>query len=270
MTRFRLSQQHLNLLSLCPRKFQYTYLDQLVSPVSPDDEERIAWGNQFHLLMQQHELGLPVEVLLNEDTELKRCYTEFIKVASDILTLNADASNSIFRQAEHDRILNFKDDLLVVVYDLIKAEKQQAQIFDWKTYPRPQNRHLLEQNWQTRLYLYVLVETSQYLPEQVSMTYWFVKSPQKQPPQSLYFPYTQQQHQKTYEDLTQLIDQFHHDLNLYQQGQPFPQVDLEQGYCKSCQFAIRCQRVPDELSVNELIDSENLYNIDQIQEVKIP
>ena len=55
MTRFRLSQQHLNLLSLCPRKFQYTYLDQLVSPVSPDDEERIAWGNQFHLLMQQHE-----------------------------------------------------------------------------------------------------------------------------------------------------------------------------------------------------------------------
>ncbi|WRH66448.1 MAG: PD-(D/E)XK nuclease family protein [Planktothrix sp. GU0601_MAG3] len=36
MTQFRLSQQHLNLLSLCPRKFQYTYLDQLVSPTSPE------------------------------------------------------------------------------------------------------------------------------------------------------------------------------------------------------------------------------------------
>lgn len=269
MTRFRLSQQHLNLLSLCPRKFQYTYLDQLVSPISPEDEERITWGNRFHLLMQQHELGLPVEALLTEDLELKRCYTEFLTVASDIFTLNSDQQNLRFREAEHYRSLNFKDDLLVAVYDLIKAEEQQAQIFDWKTYPRPQNRHLLEQNWQTRLYLYLLVETSQYLPEQVSMTYWFVKSPQKQPPQSLHFPYTEQQHQQNQQDLTQLIDQFHHYLDYYEQGEPFPQVDINQGYCKSCQFGIRCQRVPEQLALDQPLNSVNLYNIDQIQEVTI-
>ncbi len=269
MTRFRLSQQHLNLLSLCPRKFQYTYLDQLVSPTSPDDEERIAWGSQFHLLMQQHELGLPVEALLTEDAELQHCYTEFLTVASDIFSLDSENSTYLFREAEHYRSLNFKDDLLVVIYDLIKAEEQQAQNFDWKTYPRPQNRQILEQSWQTRLYLYTLVETSQYLPEQVSMTYWFVKSPQKKPPQSLDFPYNQQQHQKNQADLTQLVDQFHQNLDRYQRGEPFPQVDINQGCCKSCQFAIRCQRISEESSLSQPLEAINLYNIDQIQEVTI-
>ncbi|BBD55756.1 MULTISPECIES: PD-(D/E)XK nuclease family protein [Planktothrix] len=269
MTQFRLSQQHLNLLSLCPRKFQYTYLDQLVSPTSPEQEERIAWGNQFHLLMQQHELGLPVDLLLIQDQELKRCYDEFLSVASDIFRLNSDPATFFFREAEHYRSLNFRNDLLVVIYDLIKAEEKQAQIFDWKTYPRPQNRQLLENNWQTRLYPYLLVETSQYLPEQVSMTYWFVKSPQKQPPEFLNFPYTQQQHQKNQQDLNQLIDQFHNYLDRYQQGESFPQVDQSQGHCKSCQFAIRCQRVSEELSLDQPLNSLNLYNIDQVQEVII-
>lgn len=269
MTRFRFSQQHLNLLSLCPRKFQYTYLDQLVSPTSPEQEERITWGNQFHLLMQQHELGLPVDLLLTQDQELKHCYTEFLSVASDIFRFNSDASRLVFREAEHYRSLNFNHDVLVVIYDLIIAEEKQAQIFDWKTYPRPQNRQLLENNWQTRLYPYLLVETSQYSPEQVSMTYWFVKSPQKQPPQCLHFPYTQQQHHKNKQDLTQLISQFHDDLDNYQQGEPFPQVDQNQGHCKSCQFAIRCQRVFEELCPDQPLNSLNFYNIDQVEEIII-
>lgn len=269
MTGFRLSQQHLNLLSLCPRKFQYTYLDQLVSPPSPENEERITWGNQFHLLMQQHELGLPLDVLLTENQELKHCYTEFLTVASDIFRLNYNPSTFIFREAEHYRSLNFNRDLLVVIYDLIKAEEKQAQIFDWKTYPRPQNRQLLENNWQTRLYPYLLVETSQYLPEQVSMTYWFVRSSRPQPPEFLHFPYTPQQHEKNQQDLTQLFEQFHNYLDGYQEGESFPQVDQSQGHCKSCQFALRCQRVSGELTLDQPLNSLNLYNIDQFQEVII-
>jgi hypothetical protein len=58
-----------------------------------------------------------------------------------------------------------------------------AQILDWKTYPKPQNRRWVEQNWQTLLYPYVLAETSDYLPEQISMTYWFVQSEQPSKPE---------------------------------------------------------------------------------------
>lgn len=269
MTSLRLSQQHLNLLSLCPRKFQYTYLEQLVAPTNPDQEERLAWGNRFHLLMQQHELGLPVDSFLTEDQELQRCYHEFLQAAADILIPKLDQTETIFREAEHHRTLNFGSDLLVVVYDLIIAETEQARILDWKTYPRPQTKKHLEQNWQTRLYPFLFVETSDYRPEQVSMTYWFVKSSQKGSPQSLDFPYTQKKHQKTQKDLTQIINQIHQYLEGYEQGKPFPQVDINQGYCKSCQFAIRCQRLSEQQSVSETFNPIDLLNLDQIQEVKI-
>ncbi|MEM7773853.1 MAG: PD-(D/E)XK nuclease family protein, partial [Cyanobacteria bacterium P01_A01_bin.37] len=54
----RLSQAHLTLIESCPRKFQYVYLDQVVAPVSPDDQYRREWGTHFHLMMQQRELGI--------------------------------------------------------------------------------------------------------------------------------------------------------------------------------------------------------------------
>lgn len=267
----KLSQQQLNTLSTCPRRFQYTYLEQLISPLSPEQEERLAWGNRFHLLMQQRELGLPIESLVAEDPSLGDNLTALIQAAPEIFNSNFNFNPDVqtFREAEHQRILNFQDHLLIGVYDLLIADNKTAQIIDWKTYPRPQNYGHLIKNWQTRLYPYLLVETSDYLPEQVSMTYWFVKSPQKQPPQSLHFPYTEQQHQQNKQDLTQLIDQFHHYLEGYEQGEPFPQVDINQGYCKSCQFGIRCQRVPEELALDQPLNSVNFYNIDQIQEVTI-
>lgn len=270
MTSLRLSQQHLNLLSLCPRKFQYTYLDQLVAPTNPDEEERLAWGSRFHLLMQQHELGLPVDNLLTEDEELKRCYHNFLQAAGDILTPQDEQTQTIFREAEHHRTLNFGSDLLVVVYDLIIAETEQARILDWKTYPRPQTKKHLEKNWQTRLYPFLFVETSDYQPEQVSMTYWFVQSSKQRSPQSLEFPYNLKKHQKTQKDLTQLINQLHQYLERYEQGEPFPQVDINEGYCKSCQFAIRCQRISEQKkSIPEPFNPIDLLNLDEIQEVKI-
>jgi len=61
----RLSQGHLNLLETCPRKFQHTYLEQLNSPANPEHEERQTLGSRFHLLMQQREMGLPINSFLH-------------------------------------------------------------------------------------------------------------------------------------------------------------------------------------------------------------
>ena len=57
----QLSQSHFSLLSLCPRKYQYTYLDQFFIPtvVSQKTEQEIL-GQQFHLIMQQYWMGLDV------------------------------------------------------------------------------------------------------------------------------------------------------------------------------------------------------------------
>jgi len=75
----RLSQGQLNLLERCPRQFQLTALDQLSSPAR---ETRARLG-PFHLLMQQRELGLPIESLVQQDTQLQSWMTAFANVAPD-------------------------------------------------------------------------------------------------------------------------------------------------------------------------------------------
>ncbi|TBR57262.1 DNA/RNA helicase [Westiellopsis prolifica IICB1] len=265
----RLSQGQLNLLERCPRQFQHTYLEQLYSPTEPEHEEHQTLGSRFHLLMQQQEIGLPIDGFLQTDAQLQSWMTGFANVAPDILT---PISNSqTFRESEHYRTLQVQNYLLTVVYDLLIADNQQAQIFDWKTYPKLPNKRKLEQNWQTRLYLYVLAETSDYLPENISMTYWFVQS--KGQPQSIKFSYNYIQHEKTTKKLKQLLTKLSHWLEDYQQKKDFPQVSEGSKTCEYCQFVKRCDRtyaqggqISEENSQIQDLNT-NLMNIASIQEV---
>ncbi len=256
-----LSQGQLNLLETCPRKFQHTYLEQLGTPVSPEQQERLAWGSRFHLLMQQRELGLPVESLVEEDAQLQHWVTALVNAASDVLTPNPQT----FRESEHCRTLNFQGYVLTVIYDLLIEDETTAQILDWKTYPLPQKKTWLAKDWQTRLYLFVLAETSDYLPEQISMAYWFVKSQPQ--PKSLQFTYNTTQHEKTRQELSRLLTKLNGWLeDYYHKGIPFPQVSQAKEYCRNCNFAVRCQRT-SERSVSS--SRELLPNLSDIQEVSI-
>lgn len=256
-----ISQGQLNQLETCPRKFQHVYIDQLGTPVSPDQQERLTWGSRFHLLMQQRELGLPVESLVEENAQLQQWVTALVNAASDVLTPDPQT----FREAEHCRTLNFRGYLLTVIYDLLIEDENNAQILDWKTYPLPQNRQWLVKDWQMRLYLYVLAETSNYLSEQISMTYWFVKS--KPQPQSLKFTYSNAQHEKTRQDLTDLLAQLDRWLENYRNDSiPFPQVLEKKGYCRECNFAVRCQRTSDSSPSST---REPLLSLADIEEVSL-
>lgn len=258
----RLSQGHLNLLETCPRKFQHTYLEQLNSPLDPEHEERQILGSRFHLLMQQREMGLPIDYLLAADTQLQSWMSAFADAAPEII--NTPNNGDIFRESEHYRTLQVQDYLLTVIYDLVIGDLQQAQILDWKTYPKPPNKSKLAQNWQTRLYMYVLAETSTYLPENISMTYWFIQSEGK--PQNLKFTYSNSEHAKTAKKLHQLLNKLTHWLALYQQNQPFPQVVQGSKACHYCQFAMRCGRIAN---IEDTNTQNSLPNIANIQEVTI-
>lgn len=215
--KMRLSQGQLNLLATCPPRFQQVYLDRLTSLPDPEQQETQTWGKCFHLLMQQRELGLPIASLLTENEELDQAYQALVEAAPEILLHNSNQ----WREAEHTRTLSLNGYLLTVIYDLLIADGQQARIFDWKTYLKPKNKTKLAQNWQTRLYLYLLTETSSYLPEQISMTYWFVKLPNQ--PQSLTFNYSQKQHQKTQQDLISLLTKLDDWLvDYWEQNSSFP------------------------------------------------
>lgn len=267
----RLSQSQLNRLATCPRKFQHTDLEQLAAPSEPDQQERQTQGTRFHSLMQQWLLGLPVEPLIQEDTQLQAWFSAFMAVAPKILSLADD--RPLWGQSEHARTLAFDDYLLTVVYDLLLANGQQAQILDWKTYPRPQNPRWLLQNWQTRLYPFVLAETSDYDPDRIVMTYWFFESRNEQTPEAQRFnvAYDRIQHEQTRKDLTHLLAQLTGWLERYQNGEPFPQVPLESKACDRCSFAIRCDRaaVWDERDRSESsIEQENAFSLLDLADIQ--
>jgi CRISPR/Cas system-associated exonuclease Cas4 (RecB family) len=233
----RLSQGQLNTLDRCPRLFQHTCLEQLQSPSDPGYEEKQLLGSRFHLLMQQQEMGLPIDSFLQADANLQSWMAKFAAAAPEVL----QPASGQFRESEHFRTLNFSDYLLTVVYDLLIADDIQAQILDWKTSAKSPNKRKLEKNWQTRLYLYVLAETSHYVPENISMTYWFVQSKGK--PQSIKFTYSTAQHEQTRKKLIKLLSQLTQWLENFYQGKPFPQVSIGNKACDDCQFAKRCDRV---------------------------
>ncbi|MBD2311853.1 PD-(D/E)XK nuclease family protein [Desertifilum sp. FACHB-1129] len=263
MSYLHLSQGQLNLLQTCPRKFQQTFIDQLSTPMSPEQQDSMNWGSRFHLLMQQRELGLPIEGLLQDDPQLAQCWLAFQEVAPGVFEAG---KSSRLRESEHRRTLNFQGYLLTVVYDLLVLEDEDAAILDWKTYLHPKGRSWLARDWQTRLYPFVLVETSDYLPEQVSMTYWFVRSQSAQgatlAPQKEVFHYCDRQHQQTYADLTTLLRQLTHWLDRYEAtGEPFPQVAETEGICPRCGFNLRCQRHQAE--------QMDWLNLEEIQELAL-
>lgn len=257
----RLSQGQLNLLELCPPQFQRVYLEQLSLPISPDVQENLLWGNQFHQLMQQYFLGLSLDSILDRDQELKKIVNSLLKGVKAQHHLNSQS----WKEAEHYRSLEKGNYLLTAIYDLLIVNENKAEILDWKTYLQPQNKKKLENNWQTRLYLYLLAETSNYLPEQISMTYWFVKIPYE--PQYLTFEYNDKLHQKTSLELENLCS----DLDEYLLG--FNQSNIDFPHHKNCES--QCPYYQSFLSdLSDLSEPEGnsadlLLMIDEIEEVTI-
>ncbi len=241
----RLSQGQLTLLELCPRKFQHTYLEQLGAPTSPEQLEKLSAGSRFHSLMQQWEMELPIQAFLQEDAQLKRWFNAFIDASPKILTADA-----ILRQSEHPRVLEIEGHLLTVIYDLLLLTDSEAQIIDWKTYPKPLKADRITQNWQSRLYPFVLAETSHYRPEQISMTYWFFQSKgEATEPQSLKVKYNTKAHAEIRLDLFTLLKQLKEYCDRYGEGESFPQVSESAGHCVDCSFALRCERWRDASTV---------------------
>ncbi len=240
-----LTQGHLKLLELCPRRLQYSYLDQLAAPEDPDRLERQRWGTRFHLVMQQRELGLPVETLLAQNPDLATAIHALEEQSPEWFGPQGDSTETeSLRQSEHRRSLAWGAYELTVVYDLLSLTPHSGQVIDWKTYRQRPKKAQLSQDWQTRLYLYVLAETTDLDPAQLSMTYWFVPPPSEDKPKaadrpgSVTIPYSPHKHRTTARDLRRLT----HYLDELLAAQEFPKIDAAQGHCQRCPFALRCQR----------------------------
>ena len=167
-----ISQGHLNIWETCRRKYQYKYLEELSLPETNSNQEKLRLGSNFHLLMQQKELGLDVVALASSDPALEKWLTAFENQPPDMLdgdrlcehrrTLEITSEISLHNSGNSDRGQdNFVlPTLITVIYDFLILGDRQGQILDWKTHQVPIKQDVLQDSWQTRLYLYVLAKTN--------------------------------------------------------------------------------------------------------------
>lgn len=311
-----LSQGHLTCFSTCPRKFKYIFFDALSSPSSYEQKAKTQWGSQFHMLMQQRALDLPIEVMSAADDEMTHRLQALAKAAPQVFeqlsaiahpassapsshttTSHTTTSHTNSTHSEQRRTLAFNDYLLTVIYDLVIESPDSAQIFDWKTHQQPPRKEWLETDWQTRLYLYVLCETTDLAPEQISMTYCFVRigsnnqiSPEAQeatsattkevPSPDFYrFGYSESQHRKTQQDLLQLTGRLTQGIAQIDANPvdiAFPKIDEEKGLCEACLFNIRCDRAssvtsftPDTNEPYKLLRAARQITAETVPEIPI-
>lgn len=277
-----LSQSHLTLLDACPRRYQYVFFDARSAPSTYEQHTKTQWGSQFHLLMQQRALDLPVQMISGADADMAASLDALAKAAPEVFehlptTLQSVESTNSFSQSEHRRMLAFNGYLLTVVYDLVVLPAQQVKgtgmghIFDWKTHQSPPPQAKLKADWQTRLYQYVLCETTALAPEQISMTYWFVRNAE---PSSYQFGYSLAEHDRTRRDLLALTDSL---INM-RRVESFPKVDIAKGLCNHCPFAVRCDRLPPSTShlqpaqtqtTRQLLQAASQLTADSVTEIPL-
>jgi PD-(D/E)XK nuclease superfamily len=252
----RISQRHLKILETCPRQFEYTFCDRLTLPTAATQQSKSQLGSDFHLLMHQRELGLPIEPILARSPQLNTWMQAMLQTAPELFQIDLQT----WRESEHVRTLAIDDYLFTAIYDLLILQPDRADIIDWKTYPLPKYKKDLDLEWQTRLYLYLLAETSEYVPKQIAFTYWFIQSTPQ--PKSVKISYTLKQHRQTQTDLLALLGKLTTWLDAYRSHQePFPQVPASSGLCQKCNFAQRCNRERLDALVPSTFASQDLDRI---------
>jgi CRISPR/Cas system-associated exonuclease Cas4 (RecB family) len=234
-----ISQGHLNIWEICRRKYQYCFLEQLSLPEADlERQKNLLLGSNFHLLMQQKELGLDVSSIASSDPKLQSWLAAFEHQPPAMIegdrncehrrTLEMPVEMSLHHSQNRDR--NQAYFVLTAIYDFLILGDRKAQILDWKTHQVAIAAEKLKTNWQTRLYLYLLAKTTSYKPEQLSMTYWFANTAE-----SVIIPYSQAEYISTETQLKQILTEIN-------QAIKYPKLPLSCPDCNYCEFRDRCDR----------------------------
>jgi hypothetical protein len=123
-------------------------------------------GKEFHLIMQQIGLGLPVEPFLKQYPQIAK----WVEVVKPFLELPGA------KQWNANLQYFYKKQLVHANYDLIIYQNNQAIGMDW-TIQRPPNFEGLENSFHTQLRLFLLQHRTQLPPEQINLVYLFANQP---------------------------------------------------------------------------------------------
>jgi hypothetical protein len=126
-------------------------------------------GEQFHLVMQQSLMGLPIAELLDSNKTLAQWFSQLKSLAPEIWTEEPNTWKAFNYCCE----CTFENVVIQSNFDLIIYRYEQAEIVNWTARPMP-NLETIALDWKTQLDLFLIAQTDSYLPEQIRLTYWFL------------------------------------------------------------------------------------------------
>lgn len=148
-------------------------------------------GNQFHLVMQQIGLGIPVDNLLAQYPQLKK----WVDTASQYLQIPGNKQWNVNLSHKFNQVY------LIENYDFIATNDDKVTAIDW-TISKPQQFNNLFQSWKTQLRLFLMHENTGIKCENISLIYIFVNDAA-----SYQCCYSQKQHEENKEKLNVIIPQ---------------------------------------------------------------
>lgn len=181
---FRFSQASLQDFQDCRRRFQLRYIDRLAWPAIESEpalelEEQMRLGALFHRMVQQHQSGIPAELVQASIRHpfLLGWWQSYLDHQIPGLPDH--------RRPEYVLSVPLGRYRLIAKMDLVAYEPgKRVVIVDWKTGQQTPSRRRLADRLQTKVYRYVAVEAGAHLnggepfsAEQVSLVYWFANDP---------------------------------------------------------------------------------------------
>ncbi len=266
---FQFSQNSLQDYADCPRRFQLRYRLRQKWPAPhsqpiEDHERLMAQGAEFHLLVQRHLGGMPVETLRPHDEPLATWWANYLRYPpADLPSGRLLPEVSLSMPLAGQR--------LMAKFDLLALDPgERAVIVDWKTSLRRPQRGDLARRLQTRVYQTVLAEAGAALfggplaPVQITFLYWFAEDPLN--PEI--FRYDADQHAANLAELAGLIEE------ITTRDDAIWPLTWDERHCKYCVYRSLCDRGVtagplDEmgLSLAEDVDVDFDFDLEDVDEI---
>lgn len=193
---FYYSQNSFGIYERCPKMFEYIYIDGISGKgLDPELKKNIEMGTNFHILAERYFNGMKDYFYIEDDQLL-----EWMDVLGEKYPENIDCRSEFEIRQDRDEIK------LMAKYDLLVIEGDKIKIVDFKTNKKPYNIGVMEEDIQTKVYMFLLGENlKKVFPkmkiEDISMEYFQLNYPENK----IFIEYNEKKHEKNKKILKELI-----------------------------------------------------------------